>query len=155
MIPEFFAKIGAAIWAWIATALMVIFLCVSIAQTIRIDGISLLGWHLTDGYITQVTGLAARIDDPKTGYIARLATSERNSDGLLAQIKDQNKLIAALSAAGAKKKSAAGAQVAAAQKDAAAGAAAMASFVGSAPSGGSVCARVIGVDGRFLEMLKQ
>lgn len=102
----------------------------------------------------QRATLQMAIDDPKTGYVARIAQSETNVAGLQVAVASRDKAITDLSAADAARLAAMTKAVAAAQALSFGDARKLAIYSATPPAGADQCAQVLDIDGRVRDLLK-
>lgn len=103
---------------------------------------------------TTVRTLDKQLNDPKTGYVARLTACRATNLTLSSGIDRQNASIAANAARGAAAVADATRSVAAAQVKTAEAQRAASEILNVRPSGETACERVLDIDGRLLESLK-
>lgn len=103
---------------------------------------------------TTVRTLDRQLNDPKTGYIARLTTCTANNQILSGGIDRQNASIAANAARGAIAIADATRSVAAAQVKTAEAQREATAILNVRPSGETACERLLDLDSRFLESIK-
>ena len=107
--------------------------------------------HFTiTGLKSSNTTLERQINDPDTGYVARLATCKANTQALSGGIDRQNASIAANTARGAAAVADATRSVAAAQIKTAEAQRKASEIVGNQPSKGTVCDRLLILDKRLM-----
>lgn len=102
----------------------------------------------------DVAALNARIEDPQTGYIARLATCHGNVGRLQATLDQQTAAVAAKSAADAKALAKAEADLAAERGRSAALQVRANATLAYKPAGADACARIEDIRRRYVEGLK-
>lgn len=103
---------------------------------------------------TTVRTIDKQLNDPKTGYVARLTTCEANNRLLSGGLDRQNATVAANAARGAAALADATRSVAAAQVKTADVQRQANSILNTPLSGDTTCTKVLDVDARLLESLK-
>lgn len=103
---------------------------------------------------TTISTLDKQINDPKTGYVARLATCRSNNQLLQGGISDQNASLALGAAKSATALAKASQQVAKAQIETGKAQAKAADILSTAPQGANDCERFEDIDRRVMESLK-
>jgi hypothetical protein len=78
-----------------AAALLALALTV---QTVRLDGVHIFGWKIVAGALDENAALAKSIDDPTTGFRARLAQTAANFNTCTAKLGEQNAAVDRLGA---------------------------------------------------------
>lgn len=104
--------------------------------------------------VKRADGLAQQIDDPITGYRARLSSCEANVDLLDGEIAKQNDAIERVGAESAARVAQAQAGLAAARRDAADARYRAERLAGATINGATVCERFEDADRQVLEMLR-
>lgn len=102
----------------------------------------------------DVTKLTDRIENPSTGYIAKLSTCQGNVAGLESAVKAQNSAVAAIGAESARKMDIASVAVTAAIQGRASAEGRAAKLLRSRPAGLDACARMQAADNAVLEALQ-
>lgn len=105
--------------------------------------------------MTQRDQLAVSINDPRTGYVARLAQSRTNVQTLKAEVERQSAAYVKLSAESQARLAAAERRLAIAQRATREMEARLAVFLSQPPQGATLEERVLDIDERILKELSQ
>ncbi|MDR7062002.1 MULTISPECIES: hypothetical protein [unclassified Sphingopyxis] len=125
----------------------------AVALTVSVGGNIKQGFTARD-LRTTVRTFDKQLNDPKTGYVARLTTCKANNQILSVGIDRQNASIATNAARGAAAVADATRSVADAQVKTAEAQRKATAILNTQPSGDTACAKVLDVDARLLESLK-
>jgi len=143
MIAAILAFMGTRLGGGIAAAIAAVLVLGLGVQTARLAG--------AHGDVAKLTD---RIENPRTGYIAKLSTCQGNVAGLESAVKAQNNAVAAMGAESARKMDAASIAVTAAIQGRASAEGRAAKLLRAPPAGIDACARMQAADSAVLETLQ-
>lgn len=139
----------------ILTSLKYQIVAYALAATLVAASMSLVFAKIEVRHLKKVnTRLEQLINDPATGYVAKLAQSHSNAANLEARIEQQNQAFLLMQKQGAEALAATVERLAVSQKATKAAEARAAALLSRAPQGVGLEARVSDVDARVLEALK-
>lgn len=153
---EWFASfIGQKLVAPLALAGCLVLGIIVVWILVFIYGVPFFGGGLKANLEGQITALTDRIENPTTGYVAKLATAESNEIKLLDALDQQTAKIAMISADSERQKSETAQKLATAAAATAEANRRLAAFMAARPAGDTVLERAEGARKQILEDMGQ